>query len=176
MFWCALPVGQIIILGSEYHLAIRHLSLPGCPCGWKTYRGSCYKFDTSSKKSWDDARSACLAMTSDLVSIGNYYEQVFIVSETRKYGRGQHFWIGLNDKRVEGIFEWSDGSPATYTAWNRGEPNNWGGNEDCAEIAAERLRWNDNNCRHAVYFICKRRQGKAMLYQLLCPPVRFLLP
>ena len=138
------------------------MSFSGCPCGWKTYEGACYKFDTSSKKSWDDARSACLAMSSDLVSIGSAKEQAFIASETRKYRTP--FWIGFNDKRVEGKFEWSDGSPINYTYWKGGEPNNSSGNEDCADIAGRRAKWSDACCRgSSFYFICKGRLGKEIL-------------
>ena len=147
------------------------MSFAGCPCDWATYRGSCYKFETSSRKSWDSARSACLGMSSDLVSITNVQEQGFITSITRKYG-GERFWLGFNDKRVEGKFEWSDGSRVTYTYWNRREPNDNRGGEDCAELAGNRPMWNDMPCRHTFYFICKRRLGKWMLYELLWPPVR----
>ena len=112
-------------------------------------------------------------MSSDLVSIGNYHEQAFIASETRKHGR-EHFWIGLNDKRIEGKFEWSDGSPTTYTDWNWREPNNWRGNEDCAELSGHRNKWNDMACGRPFSFICERARGKEKLYQLLCPPVHFV--
>lgn len=32
-------------------------------------------------------------------------------------------WIGLNDRKVQMYFEWSDGSPVTYTKWHLGEPS-----------------------------------------------------
>jgi len=58
---------------------------------------------------------------------------------------GESYWIGLSDARTEGTFEWLDGSPVTFTKWNVGEPNDWGSNEDCAEINAAG-GMNDNNC------------------------------
>ena len=122
--------------------------------------------ETSYKQSWDNARSACLGMSSDLVSIGNAQEQAFIASEARKHGR-EHFWIGFNDKRIEGKFEWSDGSPATYTDWNWREPNNWGRGEDCAELGGHRNKWNDMPCGRGMYFICERARGKEILLHLL---------
>ena len=138
------------------------MSFSACPNGWTPNGASCYKFETSRQQSWDNARSACLAMSADLVSIGNAQEQAFIVSEARKHDEDQ-FWIGFNDKRVEGKFEWSNGSPATYTYWNSGEPNNLY-NEDCAELDKhKRYKWNDLRCTHALFFICERARGKEKL-------------
>lgn len=45
--------------------------------------------------------------------------------------RRQDVWIGFNDQRVESQFEWSDGATKSFTKWNSGEPNNYGGGEDC---------------------------------------------
>lgn len=41
-------------------------------------------------------------------------------------------WIGLNDLKVQMYFEWSDGTPVTYTKWLRGEPTHASNRqEDC---------------------------------------------
>jgi len=32
-------------------------------------------------------------------------------------------WIGLNDYKVKIYFEWSDGTPVTYTKWHLREPS-----------------------------------------------------
>ena len=33
-------------------------------------------------------------------------------------GNGQTIWIGLNDLTTTGVYEWSDGSAATYLEWH----------------------------------------------------------
>jgi len=43
-------------------------------------------------------------------------------------------WIGYNELAKEGNWVWSDNSPAEYQNWNKGEPNNWKVDEDCALI------------------------------------------
>ena len=53
--------------------------------------------------------------------------------------------------------KWIDGSSVTYTAWMPGEPNNYGGREDCTEIYSEQARWNDLKCGHGRAFICMKR-------------------
>ncbi|CAD7935455.1 unnamed protein product [Amoebophrya sp. A25] len=48
-----------------------------------------------------------------------------------------------------------DGLRLGYTHWNRGEPNNWGGHEDCMTMIANG-RWNDLSCGHRLYFVCSK--------------------
>jgi hypothetical protein len=66
-------------------------------------------------------------------------------------------WIGgLVGK--DGSFEWEDGSPVDYTAWNEGEPN--GPSEECVELMhwEENLaadgKWNDIDCGAMNTVVC----------------------
>jgi len=63
-------------------------------------------------------------------------------------------WIGINDVEVEGNMVWSDRSPDVFSKWNGGEPNNWGGNEDCTVMQGHG-GWNDLRCDHHREFVCK---------------------
>jgi hypothetical protein len=58
-------------------------------------------------------------------------------------GRDRRAWLGFNDAASEGTFAWTSGEPATFTNWNAGEPNDFGGNEDYAEMLGSNGRWND---------------------------------
>jgi len=53
-------------------------------------------------------------------------------------------FIGLNDLAVEGVHEWFNGEPVSYTNWSGGEPNNGNGTgeEDYSEMLGNGL-WND---------------------------------
>ncbi len=46
-------------------------------------------------------------------------------------------WIGLNDVRTEGLFDWSDSSTVTFTSWEYGKPAASSDTEDCVLIRGE---------------------------------------
>ena len=111
--------------------------------------------------SWNDSRLACQSYGGDLVSIKDQAEQTFLVNRFTLSQRRQYYWIGLTDEGHEGDWDWSDNSSSNFTNWrtSAGEPNNRGGNENCAEMIYDGL-WNDNNCARKFAFICKIREGK----------------
>ena len=67
------------------------------------------------------------------------------------------FWVGITDTEVEGEWRWPDGTPLTYEPWHEGEPNDWGGKEDCAALNWHgSVKWNDIGCDSRFGFICER--------------------
>lgn len=66
------------------------------------------------------------------------------------------WFIGLNDRDNEGEFVWLDGSEPLFTAWNPGEPNDFGAGEDCAELHPYTAGgWNDVGCTRSRRFVCR---------------------
>ncbi|XP_070586377.1 brevican core protein [Erythrolamprus reginae] len=80
-------------------------SLRKCQSGWDVFQGSCYKH-FSSRRSWEEAETRCREHGGHLANIMSPEEQSFINNQYREYQ-----WIGLNDRTIEGDFQWSDGSP-----------------------------------------------------------------
>ena len=78
---------------------------------------------------------------------------------TDDYGIGPEAWFGLNDQGQEGVWRHVDGTTAKYTSWYPGEPNNAGGNEDCAAINFnDRGKWLDAPCNsNRKYFVCEKK-------------------
>ncbi len=87
--------------------------------------------------SWSEARAYAQMLGGDLVSIKDAEENEFIVNSYKNFepapvtyplksGVGNWsrlFYIGINDKEIDGVFQWSDSSSITYTNW--GHAGNW---------------------------------------------------
>jgi hypothetical protein len=93
--------------------------------------------------SGDSAEAACIALGPlwHLATISSKAENDFVYGLTDP--ANQFVWIGLNDKAVEGQYQWLDGEPTTYLNWRFGEPNN-DHDEDCAYMQSD--GWNDAIC------------------------------
>ena len=110
-----------------------------------------YRFEYNSRKmKWSQHDSEAKRRGGHLASINSYSDWIQVYRKPgyiggirkknppdhltrRKYGTGAQWWY------------WSDGSPYTYEAWARHEPNQWFGNgtpEDRIEITGRR-DWND---------------------------------
>ena len=87
---------------------------------------------------WFDANKHCKKEGGKLVEIDSEEENTALVEEINKRGytdMKMSFWIGLTDLENEG--DWrlaSNGFKPSYLNWGYNEPNNRGGNENCARI------------------------------------------
>ena len=125
----------------------------------------------TSRLNWENARRDCLGYGGDLVSIANQSEMSFVYNKSSKFWN-QHYWIGLNDRRNENQFVWSDGTlynASVYSNWNPGEPNDRAG-EDCVELY--RTSWNDNGCKEEYGYICEINKPKGNLELYIIHSVR----
>ncbi|XP_032929413.1 macrophage mannose receptor 1-like [Catharus ustulatus] len=127
-----------------------------CPDGWVPYVDHCYRIFRDSK-GWEGALTSCQKEGSHLASIQSLEEHSFVVSQLG-YKPTDKLWIGLNDHKVQMYFEWSDGSPVTYTKWHLGEPSTTNNRpEDCVLIKGQNGYWADHVCEKKAGYICKRK-------------------
>ena len=118
-------------------------------------QGSCYNF-SSGTLNWNQAKSACEKLGSNLVAINSQAEQQALAS---KITYNQWTWIGFyRNPEDKSQWLWVDGSRSTYTNWNTGEPNSHG--EECAHMYSEaseanRFKWNDQKCIDTFRYICE---------------------
>ncbi|XP_073532994.1 macrophage mannose receptor 1-like [Phyllobates terribilis] len=127
-----------------------------CPSSWTPYNGHCY-YLFSDTKIWKDAMSSCKKEESDLLSVHNIEEGSAITSQFQ-FGKAEYIWLGLNDLKTQLFFEWSDGSPVTFTTWQKGEPSHLNSEqEDCVALATKDGKWADKTCNYRYPYICKRK-------------------
>jgi cysteine-rich repeat protein len=95
---------------------------------------------------WWSAEADCEARAGHLVTVGRD-------GENRMLARLGGGWLGLSDEAEEGSFAWVTGEPYEFDGFRPGEPNDWGGNEDCGVL--EGIGWNDLDCAAAVGYFCE---------------------
>ncbi|XP_041804638.1 macrophage mannose receptor 1-like [Chelmon rostratus] len=125
-----------------------------CSRPWIPYNGHCFYLNRT-QKTWPDAQRECRKKGGDLVSIRNVEDQSFVISQLG-YASTDELWIGLNDRKTEGLFDWTDHSTVSFTSWEFGEPAVSTDQEDCVLIRGENGNWADRVCEDKHGFICMK--------------------
>jgi len=136
-----------------------------CPEDWKIFGSKCFKL-FEIMRDWHDAQSDCESEGGNLASPHSPDHRTFFNLEfkTDKWST-PHFWIGATDKKTEGEWVWTDGTPLDYTNWCDEEPNDatlytdYSG-EDCVHYDHDydmgRGCWNDKRCNFGnFYYMCE---------------------
>ncbi len=109
----------------------------------------------NSSVTWSAASEVCASFGVHLAVIDDETDNSVVGYIARDW-LGSPAWFSLTDRVTEGTWANEDGTPAAYTAWWSGEPNDSGG-EDCAGTGfGEWGYWNDYSCGSGLPFICER--------------------
>jgi len=126
-----------------------------------------YKFvKTGRGEWWLKAEQECIKWGGHLARVDSQETNTHLISRMKENGI-EKAWIGYNDGKGEGLWEWTDGSRNSYNNWKSSttkhrlaEPNG-GKRENCAQIQTGSEwdgKWNDIPCYHRRHFICQRFQ------------------
>ena len=112
---------------------------------------------TLKRLDWFESEKYCQALGGNLASFSSLDTLTIVSTAAQLTTKLGYFWIGFNivDKTS---YQWSDGSPVTFTNWLGGQPDNFNNNEQCAEIR-NNGRWNDGSCYGNHGWICKIAKG-----------------
>ncbi|KAM9171939.1 C-type lectin lectoxin-Thr1-like isoform 1-T1 [Pangshura tecta] len=140
-----------------------------CPRCWLPFQDSCYRY-IAQEKTWREAEDECKQhwTGAHLASIHSAEERNMLVHYIKPEPTKQtHVWIGLSDPEHALNWKWTDHSPFTFRAWDKGQPNNLTGNEHCVVLFYPTgfQKWHDYPCTDRHAFICK---GKPWGRQLAC--------
>ncbi|XP_038071999.1 perlucin-like protein [Patiria miniata] len=127
-----------------------------CTAPWKKWGGSCYLI-TQKPLTYDDAREACRRLGAKMAAPRSDQENDFLAS----LAQGSVIWVACTDRRQEGEWECegSQDGQGIYTNWGKGEPNDYGGREDCVVLWPFydlNIKWNDVQCKIAARAVCER--------------------
>jgi len=97
---------------------------------------------------WDAAQANCVASGGHLAVINNTAENIFLANILTL----QSAWIGASDTATEGVFQWVNGEPFSYTNWYPGQPNNYSGAQHHVEML-NNGQWNDQYGYYSLEYI-----------------------
>ncbi|XP_072030540.1 uncharacterized protein [Amphiura filiformis] len=128
----------------------------GCSSSWSLHGSYCYKAYTTAR-SWQSAHNHCRSNDAHLTSIHSSDENDFITSMVGS----DHFWIGLNDRNIEGDYRWSDGTSRNFEKWGVGQPRGLpddftpfsNAGEDCIKVNGTSGHWYDDMCFLSKKFV-----------------------
>ncbi|XP_018422229.1 PREDICTED: C-type lectin domain family 11 member A [Nanorana parkeri] len=132
--------------------------IEGCMKG-KRYIRKCYlifqhfeDYDTAQKLCY--SRGGNLAMPIDqqeFAAVAQYVHDAF-------YPFNWPVWIGINDRRSDGLYLFENGHRVSYYNWYKDhlvtQPNG-GILENCVSISSDDGKWWDNDCSRRMYYVCE---------------------
>ncbi|XP_041653037.1 C-type lectin domain family 4 member M-like [Cheilinus undulatus] len=126
-----------------------------CPAKWNKFGTCTCIYVSPGSRSWSLSRDFCISLGGRLAILNNDDKMTFV---NGLLGSGVEAWIGLTDSVKEGTWKWVDGSTATTTFWGSGQPNSWGGGQDCVEFTqnSNNGHWNDDSCSTEQICICEK--------------------
>ncbi|CBY39582.1 unnamed protein product, partial [Oikopleura dioica] len=131
----------------------------GCEEGWKKYRDVCFYQPAranSNKKRFAEARAICIELGGDLVTIPDKATSDFVYAMIRSNDDLNHVWLGLTDGNHPNYYKnWVDGSPVTYTNWDRNRPKIHD-NSQCVLAYRASFLWSSDSCERSTNYICQR--------------------
>ncbi|XP_078686219.1 sushi, von Willebrand factor type A, EGF and pentraxin domain-containing protein 1-like [Branchiostoma floridae x Branchiostoma belcheri] len=137
-------------------------SCRACPSGYIYRRTNrlCYKA-YNLERDYNGARAICSSDGGTLAMPRDAATNTFLINLKNAVDKNAFFRFGLTDIQQEGRWVWEDGAAlGGFSSWESGQPDNEGGNEDCAEYASDkyapaRNKWNDIPCSRKFGFICQ---------------------
>ena len=136
-----------------------------CPINWLPFQDSCYLFNVHNAQaaSWDNAKKACTAFKgAELISILSPQEQLYIEKRLKDMKVTNDIWIGLNDRKSEGLYTWTDRSVVSYKNWAYMEPSNGflAAYKNCVTLNANSGTWETSYCSWHKGYVCKQKNGE----------------
>lgn len=100
---------------------------------------------------FEDGLKFCTGVGGQIATPRNQAENDGLRDIAKQVG---NIFIGVNDRRTEGVFEELNGKPIAFSKWLGGEPNNDKGEEDCVVLISDGM-WNDVPCGTSNIIVCE---------------------
>ncbi|XP_077968718.1 uncharacterized protein LOC144422778 [Styela clava] len=126
-------------------------------------------FFNDTPKNYEGAKAACESLGGYLAKVDNQRMTYIINASVELVGSINSYFIGGNDRAIEGDWKWQDGTDVImreevgYQNWKHGQPNNYGGGEDCLLVGRDTYQWTDNPCHEQLFYICQSEHSTPVI-------------
>jgi len=140
-----------------------------CEKGFKKLQKTCYK-RVMRPVSWKKATKSCHKMGAELVTIRSKAVMNFLKSLLKmKDEYVGYFWIGLNDRKKDKRYVWSDGkvlSSDEYSHWAKRAGMRNSKQKKCVKLSEwDHYQWLDGVCAEQNGYICEKPATKGSIKQ-----------
>merc|ERR1711860_155337 len=130
-----------------------------CDQGWEEADGTCYGF-MQQKETWEVAQNICMSLNGRLAEPRSLVEDYIIKGIAAEHDADE-IWLGASDIDTEDKWIWASdlfivGVNGSFSDWNRHQPDNHNGHEDCLAYSKSYGHWNDKDCYDDNEFICTK--------------------
>ena len=119
---------------------------------------------------YDEALAMCSGdgtdVKAELPAPLNSFENELLKNKASDLGVTGSFWLGINDRDMEGVYRDQHGSLHNYFRWGSNEPtpdNSGGIIRDCVQKKSSASTWETTSCFLTNDVICTRVEGKAII-------------
>uniref|UniRef100_A0A4W3GI81 C-type lectin domain-containing protein n=1 Tax=Callorhinchus milii TaxID=7868 RepID=A0A4W3GI81_CALMI len=161
MLWSVLLLSALLVFESsvldEKNRMVDSVEGMRCLTGWYLYSPSkhCYRYFPK-RLSWQHAEAECskLVQGGHLASIHFQHQNDFIHTLVRQGAkRDRPIWIGLNDRKSETMFQWSDMSRYLFH-FLLNDSKDPASTTNCDTFCNKSKKWKDLNCEKKLRYIC----------------------
>nr|XP_034958129.1 dromaiocalcin-1-like [Zootoca vivipara] len=130
-----------------------------CPKNWLSFQGKCYGY-FHREVSWQNAENECQRQGGHLASILDRKEHNAVarfLQQAQRWDDDEDVWFGLSIPDRSKSWAWADGSPMSYTAWEKYKSYPALKGEHCAVLdeSSGFMLWDNDSCYDRNPFICK---------------------
>ncbi|KAK6485123.1 lymphocyte antigen 75 [Huso huso] len=130
--------------------------ITSCESDWLPYSGYCYMM-VKLPDTQEMAVKTCEGKGGVLISIHSLEDIELIITKLHNKTE-RDVWTGLMNNQSPALFEWTDGTPVTFTYWSWHEPSvPFNKTPNCVAYTGQLGNWKVVPCDKKLPFVCKKK-------------------
>ncbi|XP_053536797.1 mannose-binding protein C isoform X3 [Ictalurus punctatus] len=115
--------------------------------------GQKYYVTEGHAKNFEDGLGLC-QNSGGTLALPRNEEENQVLSKLLAIVKSEYLFLGTGDRKMESVFIDTEGKTLNFFKWDKGEPNNSGGEEDCVVMGTGGV-WIDIPCENQKLIVCE---------------------